>query len=178
MFLLVVLFMFGCAQETAQSEDAPADDAPATDVPAADEQGEKLDEVQGDSESPGDPMITFIRTRDGESETSKVRISSLHLSDFPAPNINSPKDVWDESVSFEVIWDGDRNTQVLSYRTKASSDEYIVFFRAELSDATIELQGAFDTVRGKNEFGDDVEMQYTYPASDDGYAHIRITAQG
>lgn len=172
MFLLVVLVMFGCAQETAQSEDAPADGAPATDVLAADEQGEKLEE------DPGDPMITYIRTRDGESETSKVRISSLHLSDFPAPHINSPKDVWDESVSFEVIWDGDRNTQVLSYRTKASSDEYIVFFRAELADATIELQGAFDTVRGKNEYGDDVEMQYTYPASDDGYAHIRITAQG
>ena len=59
--------MYGCAEQTVQTKDAPE-----TDVVVADDPLEDAELFQGDPEESPDPLITFIRTTDGKTTTSKV----------------------------------------------------------------------------------------------------------
>jgi len=173
LLLLAPLLMFGCAEQATKTEEAPE-----ADILVADDPTEDVEEDQGERQSPEDPMITFIRTQGGESESSRVGISTLHMSDFPAPHMEEPGYVWDENVSVEVNWDTTPRTQIFSYQTTTSSEEYVTFYSSELGDSSVGSEGGVDIVRGKNEFGDNVEVRITPPSSEGGYAQIQITAEG
>lgn len=168
--LLAAIVVFGCADKEARLE-SPASESTELDVAS---ETEDMTGVPDEYNAP-DPMITFIRTYDGQSQTSKVLLSSMQLSEFPPPYFDNPNDIWDKNVTVEVIIEGDQRTQILSYNTEALASEYVEFYKSELSGAKEESGDSSYIVRGKNEFGDDVVMEYILPPDASDNPLVRIT---
>ena len=166
-FLLIAFLVSGCARQSENSKSPPVEEVGSPDS--------GLGTDSATTEELVDPMVTFIQTNDGQSVTTEVLLSTLHLSEFPPPHFGSPNDVWDENVIVQVILEGDQRTQILSYNTKALASEYVDFYKSELSGAKEESGDSSYIVRGKNEFGDDVVMEYILPSDVSEDPLVRIT---